>query len=405
MGLGAPNSRAAPGSPHSGYATGPPEQLCAMLGQRVRDNQCETLYRSFTRAPVGTDSDRTASSLLSRLGKKKQERWEEAVNSINFSHCSRKVWRTINKLTGRSGCSFHQCPISSNSITSQLVKNETHMSWDRKSTRLVNKELSDLWKIPTPEGHSISEPFKPEELIVALRRLKPGKSPGLDTIFPEFILHTGWALKSWFCNFLSSCMRQLKIPKIWRRALIVGRKAIGDPKSYRPISLLCVAFKILERLIYARVDAIIDPLLPREQAGFLHWRSTVDQVTLLTQDIEDSFSAKKKAGAVFVDITAAYNIVWHCGPTYNLLQLLPDRHMVHMILEMVSNRRFTLTTENAWRFKSRHPFVHPPHNNSSVYLTTTSVRRSGWITNGMRSGRTASQDSAFLYPTLALPLE
>jgi len=60
-----------------------------------------------------------------------------------------------------------------------------HRTGDRKSTRLVNKELSDLWKIPTPEGHNISEPFRLEELAAALRRLKPGKSPGLDSIFPE----------------------------------------------------------------------------------------------------------------------------------------------------------------------------------------------------------------------------
>jgi len=56
-------------------------------------------------------------------------------------------------------------------------------------------------------------------------------------------------------------------------------------------------------------------MLPREQAGFRHRRSTVEQVTLLTQDIEDSFSAKKKAGAVFVDLTAAYDTVWHRGLT------------------------------------------------------------------------------------------
>jgi len=127
-------------------------------------------------------------------------------------------------------------------------------------------------KIPTPEGHSISEPFRPEELAAALRRLKPGKSPGLDSIFPEFILHAGSALNSWFCDFLSNCMRQLKIPKIWRRALVVAipkpEKPLGDPKSYRPISLLCVLFKILERLIYARVDPNIHLLLSCEQAGF-----------------------------------------------------------------------------------------------------------------------------------------
>jgi len=245
------------------------------------------------------------------------------------------------------------CPVLANSITSQLVKNGAHKTSDREPTRLVNKQLSNLWKIPTPEGHSISEPFRLEEFAAALRCLKPGKSPGLDSIFPEFILHAGSALKSWFYDFLNSCMRQLKIPKIWRIALVVAipkpEKPLGDPKSYRPISLLCVSFKILERLIYACVETITNPLLPQEQVGFRHGRSAVDQVTRLTLDIEDSFSAKKKAGAVFVDLAVAYDTVWHRGLTCKLLQLLPDRHMVYMIMEMVSNRSFTLTTGNGQR--------------------------------------------------------
>jgi len=106
-------------------------------------------------------------------------------------------------------------------------------------------------------------------------------------------------------------MRHFKIPKVWRRALLVAiptpEKPLADPKSYRPISLLCAPFKILERFIYARVEPIIDPLLPQELAAFRHGRSTVDQVILLTRDIEVSFSATKKAGAVFVDLTAAYD--------------------------------------------------------------------------------------------------
>ena len=113
------------------------------------DKECETFYRSFTRAPVGTDSDGAASSLLSQLVLKKQEWWEEAVNSIDFSYSTRKAWRTINKLSGRSGRSFHQCPVLANSIASQLVKNGAHRTGDRESTRLVNKELSNLWKMPT----------------------------------------------------------------------------------------------------------------------------------------------------------------------------------------------------------------------------------------------------------------
>ena len=106
------------------------------------------------------------------------------------------------------------------------------------------------------------------------------------------------------------------------------RKARGGPKELSTnISLLCVPYKILERLIYARIEPLIDPLLPKKQAEFRRGKSTVDQVVLLTQNIEDSFEAKKKAGAVFIDLTAAYDTVWHRGLTYKLLRLLPDKHI------------------------------------------------------------------------------
>ena len=43
-------------------------------------------------------------------------------------------------------------------------------------------------------------------------------------------------------------------------------------------------------------------------------------------DIEESFLVKKKAGAVFVDLTADCDTVWHYSLTCKLLHLLPDRH-------------------------------------------------------------------------------
>ena len=100
---------------------------------------------------------------------------------------------------------------------------------------------------------------------------------------------------------------------------------------------------MFERLIHARVEPIVDPLLPREQAGFRRGRSTVDQTVLLTQNIEDLFEAKKKAGAVLLKLTAVYDSVWHRCLTCKLLRLLPDKHMVLMIMELVPNRSFTLT--------------------------------------------------------------
>ena len=115
---------------------------------------------------------------------------------------------------------------------------------DRESTRIVNKQLSDLWKIPPPDGDSTSGPFKPDELSNTLNHLEPGKSLGLNYIFPEFALHAGSALTSWLCGFLTSRIRQLKILRIWRRALVVAipksNKPLGTQKVITPLSQLCL---------------------------------------------------------------------------------------------------------------------------------------------------------------------
>ena len=194
----------------------------------------------------------------------------------------------------------------------------------------------------------ISESVTSQEFAAALKHLKSGKAPGLDSIFPELITHAGAALKSWLCGFLSSCLWHLKIAKVWKRALVVAipkpKKPVEDAKSYRLISLVFVPYKIFERLIHARVEPIVDQLLPWEQAGFRRGKSTVDQTVLLTQNIENSLEAKKMAGAVFIDLIAAYDIVWHRGLTCKFLRLLPDKDTVQMISELVQNRSFTLTT-------------------------------------------------------------
>ena len=39
----------------------------------------------------------------------------------------------------------------------------------------------------------------------------------------------------------------------------------------------------------------------------------MDQIVLLTQNIEYLFEAKKKTGTVFVNLTVAYDTVWHHG--------------------------------------------------------------------------------------------
>ena len=91
-------------------------------------------------------------------------------------------------------------------------------------------------------------------------------------------------------------------------------------------------------------NQFIDPVLPQKQAGFRHWRSTIDHITSLTQDIDDRSLAKNKVRAVFVNLTAACKFVCSRGLTWKLLRVLADRNTFRMIMELISIRSFTLTT-------------------------------------------------------------
>ena len=169
-------------------------------------------YNSVNKAKYAQEHSFGLSKLL--RGSSSQTLKKTLVGSIDFSHSSRKACSILNNLTGRSRHSPRYCLVSANAIASQLVRNGKYEAVDRKSSRLVSQEVSDLCRATTQDAVNISDNFSLREFAAALQHLKPGKAPGLDSIFPELIFHAGAALKSWLRNFISSCLLRLKIPKI-----------------------------------------------------------------------------------------------------------------------------------------------------------------------------------------------
>ena len=111
------------------------------------DAECENLYRTFLQSPEGSDSNGDATALLLRLNKKRRDQYSEAVQTIDFSHFSRKAWSISNNLTGRSWRSPSHCAVSANAIASQLIRNGRYKGIDRESSRLIWQEVSDVWRL------------------------------------------------------------------------------------------------------------------------------------------------------------------------------------------------------------------------------------------------------------------
>ena len=172
----------------------------------------------------------------------------------------------------------------------------------------------------------------------------------------EFIKNCRTKLVHWLNEFLNICYRHIQIPKQWRHTnvicLLKPGKPETSPRSYCPISLLCTTYKLLEQILLTRIEPIIDKLLPKEQAGFQKGHSTVDQVAILTETIEDAFDKKEIMGSVFIDLTAAYDTVWHQGLHVKLQQMLAFNHLINFILELLYTRSFTLFTSDGQKSQS-----------------------------------------------------
>ena len=190
----------------------------------------------------------------------------------------------------------------------------------------------------------------------SINTLKNGKAIGLDNIFTEEIKHFGPLMRKWILQLMNRCMLTKTIPKIWRKTRIIALLKPGkDPahaKSFRPISLLCHLYKLFERLILNRLAPVAEAAIIPQQAGFRPGKSTTSQLLKLTQHIEDGFQKGLVTGAVFVDLSAAYDTVNHRLLLKKILELTKDLALTDLIGALLKDRRFFVVLNNKqcrWR--------------------------------------------------------
>ena len=112
-------------------------------------------------------------------------------------------------------------------------------------------------------------------------------------------------------------LKSYRLPPIWKTSLVIPIPKLGKDSSqgtsYRPISLICPAVKVLEALIFPSINEFISPA--KDQHGFKPRHSTTSSFLKLTTVIETGFDQRKpphRTVYVTIDLTAAFDTVSHC---------------------------------------------------------------------------------------------
>ena len=85
------------------------------------------------------------------------------------------------------------------------------------------------------------------------------------------------------------------------------------PGNYRPIALLPVLNKTMERIVHNKVYSFLRPWFNHHQSGFKKRGGTVPQLICLVQQWSEALDHSEYVGVVYFDLKKAFDRVWHRG--------------------------------------------------------------------------------------------
>ena len=137
-----------------------------------------------------------------------------------------------------------------------------------------------------------------EEVIKLCKDIIIYKSSGIDGLSARVCKDAFLVLLHQLTYLLNCSLLTSIFPEVWKLATVVpffkgGNKE--DVNHYRPVSLLPLPGKLLEKIVHKRITAFLESsnLLCEHQGGFRKGYSTVSTIANLTDDI---FEAVNKGG-------------------------------------------------------------------------------------------------------------
>nr|XP_047139359.1 uncharacterized protein LOC124815161 [Hydra vulgaris] len=262
-----------------------------------------------------------------KLSKIKQKLYINLIDK--YKNNSKRTWEIIKEISGKQkDCS---------GFLPQVIKVDNRIIYEQKEIACefnnffvkVGPELAN--KIPKTQAifsdflvpmtdcitsGELSSKLSFEEFEIAFKTLKKNKATGADDINGNIILNCFEQLKDILFKVFSASINQGIFPEQLKIAKITPIFKEGDRaiiSNYRPISILPIFSKILERIMYNRVYDYFqcNNLLYSNQFGFKKHNSTEHAIIQFVREISKSFENSQYTLGIFIDLSKAFDTVDH----------------------------------------------------------------------------------------------
>ena len=219
---------------------------------------------------------------------------------------------------------------------------------------LINNYFADIGptlaqKIPnTADGINIKgaanqevlelRDFTLDELLKLIKKISIYKSSGIPTLSTRFFRDTMLFIPHIFLHIYNRIKSTGLFPNSWKLATVIPLPKCNKPKDaseLRPVSLLPIVGKVLEKLIHVQMSMFLENtmFLSPNQHGFRKEHSTSSASSRFIDDIALGLDKGKFTLAVFLDIKKAFDTIdhviliqklRHAGCGERLISLLTD---------------------------------------------------------------------------------
>jgi hypothetical protein len=193
----------------------------------------------------------------------------------------------------------------------------------------------------------------PEEINNIIKNIPTKKSPGHGLTTNFIVKNLPRKVIIYLSHLFNALFRLSYFPKTWKHSIIIlilkPNKPPENPESYRPISLLPTLSKIFEKILLKRLLSIATNanIIPHTQFGFRAHHSTTHQLHRTVDHISNALEKKEFCPTVFLDVSQAFDRVWHDGLLFKLKKFLPAPYFL-LLKSYLSDRFFTVRLKNSY---------------------------------------------------------
>ena len=279
----------------------------------------------------------------------KDDEFNRYLNGYGPENCYQKVCRLLknnDNMVARTIEGTYNPIDSTTKLVASLFPDDDFNDNDEQQ---VIRQHTNKWLSKNKSSNGIP-PVSILELNNVVHKFQDGKAPGFDGISPKIVKSFWLFFPDIMLAIYNGCLRLNYVPYLWKSSIIrilpkPGRDDYSKTNAYRPIGLISVLGKVLERIMSIRITNHLtnNGHMSHHQYGFMAGKSTDHALLNLHNDIDTAISKFKHVCLISLDIRGAFDHTWHPFVIDQMIKYRTPKYLIQLINAYQNNRRITVS--------------------------------------------------------------